>query len=57
MEIYQDLYISVVRNVKSRLEAIYGSHLGPSDVVFPLSFDSLPEQIRATPQALLPNFP
>jgi hypothetical protein len=53
----QDPYNSVIRNVESRLKAIYGSHLGPSDLVLSLSFHLFPEQIRATSQELLPSSP
>jgi len=43
-EIDPEYYISVTRNVKSRLEAIYGPRPGPSYWLSPLSLYSLPEQ-------------
>ena len=56
-EIDPEYHISIIRNVKSRLEAIYGSRPGPLDWLSPLSLYSLPEQGSSDIASDVPELP
>ena len=56
-EIDPEFYISIIRNVKSRLEAMYGSRPGPSDWFSPLSLHSPPEQGSSDITSDVPQLP